>query len=369
LDNSLREKKKVFSITPVHISNMSTIEHRAVIKFFTRKGLNATDIHKELDSVYGDSAPSYRTVAKWVAEFKDPERGFEDAPRSGRPSTTVTDENIQAIERIVMRDRQISVRRVANELGISKTRVHEIMDNHLGMSKVCTRWVPKLLTPVQRINRVECCQELLQESEEDPAKFLGRIVTGDESWIYHYDPLSQSEAKVWKKPEERTPTRPRQQRSTEKVMMTVFWDEDGILLTDYLARGSTITGPYYASLIKRLRSTILEKRRGKVSHGVLLLHDNAPVHKSNIVQAAIRQAGFVELNHPAYSPDIAPTDYHLFSHLKKFMRGKNFGSDDEAIQTVEDYLCDLDSEFFSEGIQSLCDRWQRVVASDGEYIQ
>ena len=51
------------------------------------------------------------------------------------------------------------------------------------------------------------------------------------------------------------------------------------------------------------------------------------------------------------------------------MRGKNFGSDDEAIQTVEDYLCDLDSEFFSEGIQSLCDRWQRVVASDGEYIQ
>ncbi len=48
------------------------------------------------------------------------------------------------------------------------------------------------------------------------------------------------------------------------------------------------------------------------------------------MQAAIRQAGFIELNHPAYSPDIAPTDYHLFSHLKKFMSGKNFGSDDEA---------------------------------------
>ena len=262
---------------------MSDIEHRAVIKFFTRKGLNATEIYKELDDVYKDSAPSYRTVAKWVAEFKDPERDFEDAPRSGRPSTTTIDENIQAIERIVMRDRQISVRRVANELGVSKSRVHDIMNNHLGMSKVCTRWVPKLLTPLQRINRVECCQELLQQGEEDPVQFLGRIVTSDESWIYHYDPLSQSEAKVWKKPEERTPTRPRQQRSTEKVMMTVFWDEDGILLTDYLARGSTITGPYYASLIKRLRSTILEKRRGKVSHGVLLLHDNAPVHKFNIV--------------------------------------------------------------------------------------
>ena len=78
------------------------------------------------------------------------------------------------------------------------------------MSKVCTRWVPKLLTPLQRINRVECCQELLQESEADPSKFFGCIIIGDESWTYHYDPLTQQEARVWKKPGEQTPTRPRQ---------------------------------------------------------------------------------------------------------------------------------------------------------------
>jgi predicted DNA-binding transcriptional regulator len=188
---------------------MSNIEHRAVIKFFTRKGLNATEISKELDNVYKDSAPSYRTVAKWVAEFKDPERGFEDAPRSDRPSTAVTDENIQAVERLVMRDRQISVRRVADQLDISKTIVHEILNDYLGMKKVYTKWVPKLLTPLQRANRVECCEELLQESKEDSIGFLGRIVTGDETWIHHYDPLSQLEAKVWKKPGEKTPTRPR----------------------------------------------------------------------------------------------------------------------------------------------------------------
>ena len=108
---------------------MSNIEHRAVIKFFTRKGLNATEISKELDNVYKDSTPSYRTVAKWVAEFKDPERGFEDAPRSGRPSTAVSNENIQAVERLVMRDRQISVRRVTNQLDISKTIVYEILNS------------------------------------------------------------------------------------------------------------------------------------------------------------------------------------------------------------------------------------------------
>ena len=348
---------------------MSNIEHRAVIKFFTRKGLKATEIVKELENVYQDTAPSYRTVAKWVAEFKDPERGFEDAPRSGRPSTVVSDENVKAVEDLVMRDRQISVRRVAIELSLPKTAVHQIMSDHLGLKKVCTRWVPKCLTPLQRANRVDCCQELLQDSKEDLATFLSRIVTGDETWIHHYDPLNQAEARSWKKPGEKTPTRPRSQRSARKVMMTIFWDSDGVLLTDYLSHGTTINGPYYASLLERLRSAIKEKRRGKLTQGVLLLHDNAPVHKSNIAQAAIRQAGFTELNHPAYSPDIAPSDYYLFSNLKKFLRGKNFASDDEAIDTVEEYLGGLDQQFFSQGVESLRDRWIRVIVSQGHYIQ
>ena len=140
---------------------MTNIEHRAVIKFFTRKGLNAIEISKQLDNVYKDSAPSYRTVAKEVAEFKDPERGFEDAPRMGRPSTITANENIEAVERIVMSDRQASVRRVAYELDISKITIHEIMDNQLDMKKVCTRWEAKLLTPIQRASRVDCCQERL----------------------------------------------------------------------------------------------------------------------------------------------------------------------------------------------------------------
>ena len=127
---------------------MSNIEYRIVIKFFTRKGLNTTEIGKELDNAYKDSAPSYRTVAKWVAEFKNPERGFGDAPRMGRPSTITADENIEAVERIVMRDRQISIRRLAEELTMPKTTIHEVMSNHMGMKKVCTRRVSKLLTPI-----------------------------------------------------------------------------------------------------------------------------------------------------------------------------------------------------------------------------
>ena len=83
----------------LHFSKMSNIEHRAVIKFFTRKGLNTSKISKELHNVYKDSAPSYCTVANWVAGFNNPERAFEDSPRMSRPSAITTDENIEAVER------------------------------------------------------------------------------------------------------------------------------------------------------------------------------------------------------------------------------------------------------------------------------
>ena len=129
-----------------------------------------------------------------------------------------------------------------------------------------------------------------------------------------------------------------------------------------MPRRTTINGSSDASIIEQLRSIIVEKGRDKVSHGVLLLHDNASIRKCNIVQAAIRQAGFIELNHPTYSPDIAPSDYHPFSNLKKFLRLQNFSSDDETVTTVEDYLTDLNSELFCKGIQSFHNHWQRVVA-------
>ena len=175
---SFVRKETVQSMRGAHFSKMSNFEHRVVIKFFTRKGLTTSEINKELEAVYHTSAPSYRTVAKWVSAFKDPERDFEDAPRPGRPITTITDENVKAVEHIVMRDRQASVRHVAAELRIPITTAHYIMTNWLVMRKVCTRWVPKVLTPLQRANRVDCCHELLHASEEDPAAYLSRIVTG-----------------------------------------------------------------------------------------------------------------------------------------------------------------------------------------------
>ena len=78
------------------------------------------------------------------------------------------------------------------------------------------------------------------------------------------------------------PRKFRTQSSAGKVMAAVFWDSKGLLLIDYLPRRSTITGAYYSELMVKLREAIKTKRRGMLTRGVLLLHDNAPVHKSRV---------------------------------------------------------------------------------------
>ena len=89
------------------------------------------------------------------------------------------------------------------------------------------------------------------------------------------------------------------------------------LLLEFMPHKTTITGDTYATIMVDLLENIKLKRRGKPSAGVLLPHDNAPAHKSRTSRDAIKKCGFVELNHPSYSPDLAPSDYFLFRNLKK----------------------------------------------------
>src|SRR5215813_13513320 len=118
-----------------------------------------------------------------------------------------------------------------------------------------------------------------------------------------------------------------------------------------------------------LCEAIKEKRRGKLSAGVLILHDNASEHMSAKSQAAIRQCGFQQLNHPPYSPDLAPSDYFLFRVMKKILRGKRFSSDEEFKEAVTTRFEEQSKFFFSRGIKSLQQKWAKCIELLGDYIE
>jgi len=139
------------------------------------------------------------------------------------------------------------------------------------------------------------------------------------------------------------------QKSAGKILASIFWDQDGILLIDYLPKSQTINAEeYYSSLLVHLKDTLKEKRCGKVTKGVLSLHDNAPAHQALATQKKLAYLDFQCLDHPPYSLDLAPSDYHLFPGLKKQLKGGHFSSNAEVIAIAETWLDEQTSEFFFE---------------------
>ena len=263
-------------------------------------------------------------MKRWVAEFKRGRQSLEDDPRPGRPVTVATPEMVNKVHDIVMTDRRVTERYIASTVGISQERVHSILTEDLEMRKLSARWVPRLLTVDQKHTRRTLSRTNLNLFEEDPANFLKRFVTMDETWVHHFTPEAKQQSKQWKHPGSPPPKKAKTVPSAGKVMATVFWDADGILLIDYLQNRQMINSTYYASLLTQLREKIKIKRRGKLTKGVLFHQDNAPVHKSVITMAAIHDCGFKLIEHPRYSPDLAPSDYQLFQKLKTANSGTRF---------------------------------------------
>jgi hypothetical protein len=123
------------------------------------------------------------------------------------------------------------------------------------------------------------------------------------------------------------PAKLRVQKFAGKVLASIFWDQDGILLIYYHQKGKSINAWYYAPLLVQLKDILKEKHRRKFTKAVFFLHDNAPAHRALATQKKPTYLGFQCLDHPPYSSNLALLDYYLFSGLKKQLKGRHFSSD------------------------------------------
>ncbi|GBP07735.1 Histone-lysine N-methyltransferase SETMAR [Eumeta japonica] len=269
-------------------SNLSNIEYRAVIKYFVKKEKTPKEIFEDMVSVLQEFAPSYTMVKNEFAYFNKDE-SCEDDPRPGRPVT------------------------IAEELQISKERVGEIIHEHMNMRKICARWVPKMLTPFDKQRRLQTSKDFLELVGDNIDEICDRIVTVDETWVRQYDPESKQESMQWTKKGERPPKKFKVQKSASKLMATIFWDSEG-------TRGSRTEATWEVIA----RSAVLQ--------------DNASVHTARVSRQALKDTGFSEIDHPPYSPDLAPSDYFLFSNLKKELRGRRFVDDNQMKMAVESHF-------------------------------
>jgi len=212
------------------------LEQRTNIKFLVRLGKSGNKIREMLVQVYRDNAMKKTAVYKWVKRFYEERESVTDEERSGQPATSRTEENTAKIRQIVCENRQLTVRSIVEQVNIDRETVRKILTEDLDMRKVCANMVPKELTEEQKQRRVTICQDLLERQDD----IFGHVITGDERWVYQYDPETKRQSAQWKTANSPRPKKFHQSKSRVKTMLLTFFDIRGIVHYEFVPTGQTV---------------------------------------------------------------------------------------------------------------------------------
>ncbi|GFS52518.1 histone-lysine N-methyltransferase SETMAR [Trichonephila clavipes] len=158
---------------------------------------------------------------------------------------------------------------------------------------------------------------------------LDRIVTGDETWVKHVDCETKLQSMQWGHTS--SPKRPR------KCLQTL--------------------------------RAVQNKRRGKLASKILFLHDNARPHMANCTQELLNSFKWEVFPYPPYSPDLAPSDLHLFPKMKNWLVTKRFEDDKELRVRVTEWLRSQAAQFYDKGISKLVHCYDKCLNLFGDYVE
>jgi len=136
-----------------------------------------------LKLVYVDAAVTMKTVYKWFERFRNGCESDEDEDRSERPSTSKTQENVERVSEMIRSNRWLTIREISEDPNISYGSVHNILTTDLNVRRVSAKFVPRVLTVEQKQQRLSVSLELSDRAASD-SRFLGNVITGDETLVF-----------------------------------------------------------------------------------------------------------------------------------------------------------------------------------------
>ena len=335
------------------------VHFRHILLYYFRKGKNASQAHKKLCAVYGNEALKERQCRNWFVRFRSGDFSLKNAQRSGRP-IEVDETHIKAI---IDSDRHSTTRDIAEKLNVSHTCIEKKL-KMLGYVKKLDLWLPHQLKEIHLTQRISICDSLLKRNEIDP--FLKNLITGDEKWIV-YNNVNRKRS--WVMQDEPAQTTSKAEIHQKKIMLSVWWDYKGILYFELMPQNQTINSNVYVQQLAKLNDAIQEKRPVLSNRkGVVFHHDNAKPHTSLVTRQKLLELGWDVLSHPPYSPDLAPSDYHLFRSMQNSLNGKIFNNADDVRSHLIQFFDSKDQKFYERGIFTLPERWQKVIDKNGQYL-
>ena len=150
------------------------VDQRFNVEFCVKLGKSAVETYNVLKKFYGGECLSRTLVFEWFRRLKEGREEIGDDQRPSRPSTLKTVAIIEKVGEIVRQNRRLSIREVAELISIDKETVRQLLHNNFNMKKVCSKMVPRLLTPEQKEIRMNICVDILQNIENNP-NFLENV--------------------------------------------------------------------------------------------------------------------------------------------------------------------------------------------------
>jgi len=234
-------------------------DQQVCIRFCANLGKSATETLEMIQQGFRDQSLSRTQVFQWHARFKAGCTSFDDDEHTGRPTSCTTPETVAQIQEIIRQDQHWTIRDIAGEVDVNYGACQRVLTEELDVQHVAAKFVPRILTADQMHQRVSVCTELCQLATDDEM-FLSTVITGDESWVYGYDPETKRQSSQWKSPTSPRPKKARRVKSNLKNMIITFFDIKGIVHKEFIPRGQTVNSGFYCEVLRRLYEKVRRHR-------------------------------------------------------------------------------------------------------------
>lgn len=208
------------------------------------------------------------------------------------------------------------------------------------------------------------CTSLLARNKIEP--FLNRMLTGDEKWITYNNIVRK---RAYCEPGKPSPSTSKPNLTLNKRMLCIWWNIRGPIHYELLKPNEKLNSEKYCQQLDNLKTAVQKKRPAMFNRKEIILHhDNARPHSALGTRKKISKLGWEILTHPPCSPDLAPSDYHLFLSLQNFLKGKKLKNEEDIKKELFQFFDSNDATFFKNGTYELPLPWQEVINNNGNYI-